>query len=127
MLPKASPFWWAAESALTIKDNLGRAWDNEPIGWVVPGASGDTVRVERNGKPIPAQLAPEAGCARADQVHQNQIATRHDQENAQAQTGTELEEVAKGAPTNPPTQMRPAKGKFEPSDSVIDSGLLLTA
>ncbi len=54
----------AAESALTIKDTLGRRWDSEPIEWVVPGARGDTVLVERDGKPIPAQIASEDGGAR---------------------------------------------------------------
>ena len=40
----------AAGPALTIKDKIGREWLSEPIVWELPGAKGDTVRLERDGR-----------------------------------------------------------------------------
>ena len=54
----------AAQYDLTIKDNLGRPWINEPITWELPGVKGDKVLVKRDGRPIPAQVV-----ATADGVH----------------------------------------------------------
>lgn len=54
----------AAELSLTIKDNIGREWVNEPIAWELPGAKGDTVLVQRDGKPIPAQVVAAPGGVR---------------------------------------------------------------
>jgi hypothetical protein len=51
----------AGERKLTIRDNLGRAWVNEPIAWDLPGAQGQTVLVRRDGRPIPGQVVPTAG------------------------------------------------------------------
>lgn len=50
---------WAASLSLTVADNLGRVWQNEPIYWDLsfqPGEwKGGPLRVTRDGKPIPAQ------------------------------------------------------------------------
>jgi len=54
----------AAELSLTIKDNIGREWVNEPISWELPEAKGDKVLVTRDGTPIPAQVAITADGAR---------------------------------------------------------------
>ena len=46
----------AAGPSLTIKDTIGREWLNEPIVWELPGAKADTVRLQRDGQLIPAQV-----------------------------------------------------------------------
>jgi hypothetical protein len=51
----------AAGPALTIKDTIGREWLNEPIVWQLPGAKATTVRLERDGRPIPAQVVAAEG------------------------------------------------------------------
>src|SRR5437660_2253162 len=49
-----------ADRRLSISDTIGRAWMHEPIYWDValrPGESkGASVRIECDGKPIPAQI-----------------------------------------------------------------------
>ncbi|MHB1034040.1 MAG: hypothetical protein ACYC35_11635 [Pirellulales bacterium] len=50
----------AAEATLTIRDNIGRAWENEPIAWDLPGVKADRVLVKRDGAPIPAQVVATA-------------------------------------------------------------------
>lgn len=45
---------------LTIQDNIGRDWADEPIVWDLPGATGDSVLVQRDGQPIPAQVVPKS-------------------------------------------------------------------
>ncbi len=50
-----------AAPSLVIRDNIGRAWVNEPIVWDLPGVNADKVLVQRDGKPIPAQLVGVAG------------------------------------------------------------------
>lgn len=49
----------AAPHTLTVKDTIGRAWEQEPINWeltLAPGEfRGGPVRVQRDGKPVPAQ------------------------------------------------------------------------
>jgi len=54
----------AAGPALTIKDTIGREWVNEPIVWELPDAKGDAVRLERDGRPIPAQVVAFDGGVR---------------------------------------------------------------
>ncbi len=54
----------AAELSLTIQDTVGRPWVNEPIAWELPGAKGDAVLVERDGRPIPAQVVAVPGGVR---------------------------------------------------------------
>ncbi|MGA2498728.1 MAG: hypothetical protein ABSH20_13365 [Tepidisphaeraceae bacterium] len=54
----------AAELNLTIRDNIGRAWANEPITWDLPGMKGGKVLVRRDGAPIPAQIIATADGAR---------------------------------------------------------------
>src|SRR6266571_7086574 len=54
----------AANLRLTLSDNIGRVWSHEPIDWDVDLKQGEwkggSIRVERDGKPIPAQaLATE--------------------------------------------------------------------
>lgn len=52
----------ASELKLTIHDNVGRVWINEPIVWELPGVRGETVLVRRDGAAIPAQaVATKAG------------------------------------------------------------------
>jgi len=46
----------AGAQELTLRDNIGRDWANEPIVWELPGAKGDSVLVQRDGQPIPAQV-----------------------------------------------------------------------
>jgi hypothetical protein len=41
---------------LTIRDNIGREWVNEPIVWELPGAKSDALLVKRDGKLIPSQF-----------------------------------------------------------------------
>jgi len=56
----------AVERTLTISDNIGRRWDNEPITWQLsfqPGEwDGGRFAVLRDGRPITAQ-------ARVDEKH----------------------------------------------------------
>ncbi len=54
----------AAGPALTIRDTIGREWVHEPITWELPGAKGDTVRLQRDGRPIPAQVVAGDGGVR---------------------------------------------------------------
>jgi len=54
----------AAGPTLTIKDTIGREWVGEPIVWELPGAKGDTVRLQRDGRPIPAQVVASDGGVR---------------------------------------------------------------
>ena len=49
---------------ITIQDTIGREWLGEPIEWQLPGAKGDTVRLERDGQPIPAQVVATEGGVR---------------------------------------------------------------
>src|SRR5438445_12365163 len=50
----------AADLRQTLSDNIGRVWSHEPIYWdadLKPGEwKGGSIRVERDGKPIPAQV-----------------------------------------------------------------------
>jgi hypothetical protein len=55
---------FAAGPTLTIKDTIGRHWLNEPILWELPGAKGDTVRLLRDGQPIPGQVVASEGGVR---------------------------------------------------------------
>ncbi|MHB8954848.1 MAG: hypothetical protein ACYC4U_17900 [Pirellulaceae bacterium] len=50
----------ASELTLTIQDTIGRQWMHEPIVWDLPGVKSDTVLVQRNGTPIPAQVVATA-------------------------------------------------------------------
>jgi hypothetical protein len=52
----------AAGPALTIKDTIGREWVNEPIVWELTGVMADTVRLQRDGRPIPVQVAAKVEC-----------------------------------------------------------------
>ena len=49
----------AAGPTLMIKDTIGREWVQEPIIWELPGAKGDTVRLLRDGRAIPAQVVAD--------------------------------------------------------------------
>ena len=46
----------AHEQPLTIRDNVGREWRNEPIAWEVAGERGESVLLKRDGTAIPAQV-----------------------------------------------------------------------
>ena len=50
----------ASELNLTIQDNIGRQWVHEPIVWEPPGVKRDTILVQRDGTPIPAQVVATA-------------------------------------------------------------------
>src|SRR2546430_1508747 len=56
---------------------------------------------------------------------QDQVAGKRHEQDPQIESGSELEELPEGSQPDARVQMRPAKGRFEPSDGMVHSGLLL--
>ena len=100
----------AAERSLTIKDNLGRAWVDEPIEWELPGVKGDKVLVKRDGTPIPAQVVATADGAGVlviiDRLAQDASTTLTADLDRQGPTGTDLSVALEPADWCWPTSTR---------------------
>ena len=88
------PIGFASESTLTIRDNIGRPWLHEPIVWELPGIQGNSVLVQRDGLPIPAQTVSVEGATRVlfivDRLSQDASTTVTADFSRQGPTTTDL-------------------------------------